>query len=251
MPFTPAHTLAIVPLARIRALTPSALAIGSMIPDLWAFMPGAPSYETSHSWIEGAVTGVCYGLVAFVLFRRCRGPAIAFAPEQARRKLAAYVAHDLRMGVRGWASVATSLVLGVWTHVLWDSFTHAHGLGTVWFPQLMTEWLSVWGQPWRGHKVLQLGSAAIGLPILAWLIARWYARLPEAGSAIGPVSAKLRALAIALFVGVPIAVLCVSWRAGFTEPKAFELFVRHVVTRTISLYALGLVALILAAHPRQ
>jgi hypothetical protein len=251
MPFTPAHTLAVIPLARVRALTPSALAIGSMIPDLWAFMPGAPSYSTSHSWVWGAITGVCYGLAAFVLFRICRGPAIAFAPEQARRKLAPYVAHDLSMGVRGWASVVISLVLGVWTHVLWDSFTHAHGLGTVWFPQLMTEWLSVWGRPWRGHKVLQLGSAAIGLPILAWLIARWYARLPAAGLAIEPASSKLRVLGITLFVCAPIAVLCMSWGVDLAEPQAFEFFVRHVVTRTISLYALGLGALTLAAHQRQ
>ena len=86
MPFTPTHALAVVPLARLHALSPSALVIGSMIPDLWAFMPGAPSYSTSHSWLWGPITGVFYGLIAFVLFRACRGPAIAFAPEQARHK---------------------------------------------------------------------------------------------------------------------------------------------------------------------
>jgi len=248
MPFTPAHTLAIVPLARVRALTPAALAIGSMIPDLWAFMPGAPAYSDSHSWTRGPISGVVYGLIAFVLFRVCRGPAIAFAPEHARRKLAPYAAHELHMGMRGWGSVVLSLVLGVWTHIFWDSFTHAGALGTVWFPQLMTDWISVWGRPWRGYKVLQLGSAAIGLPVLAWLIARWYARLPVDGSAaMTPAGFVLRALGVALIVAAPIAALCVSWGTGFSEPQAFELLVRQLVTRTISLYAFGVVALALLA----
>jgi hypothetical protein len=248
MPFTPTHALAVVPLARVRALTPSALAIGSMIPDLWAFVPGAPLYSTSHSWTWGAISGVCYGLIAFVLFRSCRGPLIAFASERARRKLAAYAPPDLAIGARGWASVVISIVIGVWTHILWDSFTHAHALGTVWFPQLMTDWITVWGRPWRGHKVLQLGSAAVGLPILAWLVARWYTRLPVGPSASRAASFELRALGVALLVGVPVAVLGASWTADCAAPPAFELFVRVVVTRTISLYAVAAVALTLAVR---
>lgn len=252
MPFTPAHALAIVPLARLRVLTPSALAIGSMIPDLWAFIPSAPLYSTTHSWTLGPVSGVFYGLIAFVLFRVCRGPAITFAPEQARRKLARYTAHELRMGMRDWASVLLSLVLGVWTHILWDSFTHAHSIGTVWIPQLMTEWFSLWGRPWRGHKVLQLGSAAIGLPVLAWLIARWYVRLPtEHATAIKPASLGLRVLGATLLVATPLIVLSAHWTVAFAEPQTFELIARHLVTRTMSLYALGIVALSLAAGRAQ
>jgi hypothetical protein len=252
MPFTPAHALAVVPLARVRSLTPSALAIGSMIPDLWAFMPGAPLYSTSHSWLEGPISGVIYGVIAFVLFRICRGPAIAFAPEQARRKLAPYAAHDLPLGVPGWASVVISIVLGVWTHIFWDSFTHAHNIGMEWFPQLMTEWFYGWGRAWRGHTVLQLGSAAIGLPILAWLIARWYARLPVDDSPpSNPASFRLRALGIALVVCAPLAALVVTWDGGFADLRAFEVFLRHVVTRTIALYVLGSVALTLAARHSQ
>lgn len=249
MPFTPTHALAVVPLARFRALTPSALAIGSMIPDLWAFMPRAPSYATSHSWLWGPITGVFYGLIAFVIFRVCRGPAIAFAPEHARRKLSRYSLHELQMSVRGWASVVLSLVLGVWTHILWDSFTHGNTVGMTWFPQLTSELFSIGRQPVRGYKVLQLASTAVGLPTLAWLIARWYARLPANGSAtIGPASSKLRALGIAVVVGAPLAALCASWSASFMEPIAFERFVRLVVTRTMSLYALGFVLLTLATR---
>lgn len=247
MPFTPTHTLAILPLARARSLTPAALAIGAMVPDLWAFAPGAPSYAISHSWTLGPLTGLGYGALAFVLFRACRGAAIAFASEQARRRLAPFAAADLPATARGWASVAISLVLGVWTHIFWDSFTH--GSAGELFPALLDPWLYALDRPVPGYKVLQLGSSFVGLPILAWWIARWYARLPSDGPALAPASRTLRALGLVLLVSAPLLVLLsVNWQLPFAEPGVLETVTRHVVTDIISLYILGALALSLAAR---
>jgi hypothetical protein len=117
MPFTPTHALAAVPLARIRMLEPAALTIGTMLPDLPMFLPATPQYATTHDFRLGPFSCLPYGVLAFLLFRLCRGPAIALAPEAVRARLAPYVAPRLSMSASAWASVLLSLVLGVWTHI--------------------------------------------------------------------------------------------------------------------------------------
>jgi hypothetical protein len=246
MPFTPTHALAVVPLARLRFFSASALVIGCWIPDLPMFVRGTPSYATTHSWIWGPLSCLPYGMLAFVLFRLGRGPAIGFTPHAVRCRLVAYAAPRLRMNAAGWCAVALSLAVGVWTHILWDSFTHAGRWGSELFPSLAQPWLTVWQHPFPGYKLLQHGSSAIGLPLLGILVARWYAQLPASGECVAAASTTRRVLAIALLIGAPLVATALAWRRVPGAGLEFaEVLAYRVVTRTTAAYLVGFVALTL------
>jgi hypothetical protein len=240
MPFTPTHALAAVPLCRWRVLDPAALAIGCMLPDLPMFLPATPSYGTTHDFIRGPLSCLPYGLLAFIVFRRCRGQAIAFLPEPMRRRLAAYAAPRLQLSFSAWLGIALALVLGVWTHILWDSFTHADRFGSKLFPELMTTWLTLHGYRLRGYEVLQHGCSVVGLPILALVVARWYARQPRDGVATEAASVWRRALLVVLALAAPIFAAGYAFgRVQRSDPDFWHSIAFELVTFTLSAYVIG------------
>ena len=243
VPFTPTHALAAVPLARIRGLVPSALAIGCMLPDVAMFLPATPSYETTHSWRWGAFSCLPYGLLAFVLFRLCRARAIGFAPRALRARLAPFAASDLRMKATTWLGVALSITLGVWTHILWDGFTHAHRLGSELVPELMTPWLAFAGHEIRGYRLLQHASSVIGLPLMAGVVSRWYRGQPEQHELVIPAASfAQRVLAGSWLVAAPLVAAVWAWnRFDPSQSRALTLLAFHIVTRTIGAYLVGAV----------
>jgi hypothetical protein len=246
MPFTPTHALAVVPLARLRFFAPSALVIGSMIPDLPMFLGGTPSYDTTHSWIWGPLCCLPYGVLSFVLFRLGRGPALGFAPRTVRCRLAAYAPSRLRMSAMAWCAVGLSIAVGVWTHILWDSFTHEGRWGSELLPVLARPWLTVGAHPFPGYKVLQHGSSAIGLPLLGVVVARRYARAPGSDRSVAAASHTRRVVAAAVLIGAPLAAIALVWDGVPGAGLDFaEVLAYRAVTRTIAVYLVGFVALTL------
>src|SRR5262245_55682731 len=167
------------------------------------FFPGTPSYATTHSFVLGIPSCLPYGVLAFVLFRLCRGPALSFAPLAMRRRLAGYTQPDLRLTPALVSSLFGSIALGVLSHIVWDSFTHAQRLGSQFVPALSVPWLGVGGYPMPGYKVLQHGSTLVGLPLLVATVLRWYRRQPlDSGPAIAAAPRALSWFASASIVVV-------------------------------------------------
>lgn len=69
--------------------------------------------------------------------------------------------------------VATSLWLGIESHILWDSFTHDWGWFVHAVPALQANLLSVGSYEVRGFKVAQHGSTLVGLAAVAWTVRGW------------------------------------------------------------------------------
>jgi hypothetical protein len=213
MPFTLAHPLAIVPvvaLDRRRWLPVSALAIGTMIPDLPLFCGIASDYSVTHS-IPGLVTACLpLGLVAFGLYHGLlKRPLLSLLPDPIRRR-AAPLARPLPtplLATVAWAGLA--IVLGAATHVFWDSFTHAGRLGYRLLPWLHDPALFVAGRPLRWYSLFQLGSTVVGMASLALLALAWLARqtvVPEVDTPPGLPAGGL-VLAYGAIIGLPAAVL--------------------------------------------
>lgn len=166
MPFTPSHIAAVVPLiasSRVRRwLDPWALAVGAMVPDLPLFLgvlPILPDYDHWHS-LHGVLTiDVVTVILVLGLFQEVfREPLIALLPPGLAGRAA-----TLRPVFRP-LPVVSGAVVGAFTHVFWDSFTHSYSL-------------QIWGWAWLDHEVfgvirafrlLQYGSSAVGLAIVAW-----------------------------------------------------------------------------------
>ena len=128
MPFTLAHPAAILPLRGLRYLRTVPLIIGAMTPDLPYYVParfGLIGPET-HSVAGSFTTCVVLGYVALACVFLLRRPLTALLSARARwlclTALAPFSQRPLE-----WALAPLSIVLGVWTHLLWDSFTHNDG----------------------------------------------------------------------------------------------------------------------------
>ncbi|MFI6479129.1 DUF4184 family protein [Nonomuraea sp. NPDC050663] len=177
MPFTPSHIAAVVPLIsspRIRRwLDPWALAVGAMIPDLPIFLPFLPEYGHWHSLYGVLTIDVVAVILVLGLFQEVfREPLISLLPPALAGRAA-----TLRPGFRPLPVVFGAMV-GAFTHVFWDSFTHTYSL-------------EIWGWTWLDHEVfgvirvfrlLQYGSSVVGLAIVAWWAWRALNRMETAAT---------------------------------------------------------------------
>src|ERR1700719_2432525 len=176
MPFTLAHPAAILPLRGLRYLRTVPLIIGAMTPDLPYYVParfgliGPETHSVTGSFTTCLVLG--YAALAFVFL--LRRPLTALLSARARWLCLTALAPFDRRPLE-WLLASVSIILGVWTHLLWDSFTHNDG----W----MVHRMSALSAPvvigsYNGTvcHVLQYVSSVIGLAALAW----WYYRLPAA-----------------------------------------------------------------------
>src|SRR3984893_14557395 len=173
MPFTLAHPAAILPLRGLRYLRTVRLIIGAMTPDLPYFVParfGLIGPET-HSFTAWFTTCLVLGYAALGSVFVLRRPLTALLSARARWLCLTALAPFSRRPLE-WALASVSIILGVWTHLLWDSFTHNDG----W----MVRRVAVLGAPvtFGAYNttvchVLQYLSSAVGLAALAL----WYWRV--------------------------------------------------------------------------
>jgi hypothetical protein len=177
--------------------------VGAMVPDLAYFLPwGIARYvPVTHAFVHSFTVGLALGyalLASLVVLQR---PLTALLSARARalclRALLPFH-HPIE-----WAFAAPAILLGVWSHLLWDSFTHADGWAVHRVAALSAPLVI---GPYDGtvFHALQYLSSVLGLCVLVL----WYGRLPTpavnsnpgtARSAAGPV--LLLVIAAALLIG--------------------------------------------------
>lgn len=180
MPFTVTHIAATVPIAwasRWR-LPFSALAIGSMVPDIAGFYPFVLDYVTAHS-ISGVMThctpiGVMlyYGYQAFL-----KQPFFDLFPEAVTSRMQPWIDHPINLHPLSILAVALSAAIGSMTHVVWDGFTHGGGWGVTTFPILSETTGKIPGRVIRWYDVIQHSSSLLLIPMLIGFL-WWLKNLP-------------------------------------------------------------------------
>jgi hypothetical protein len=199
MPFTLAHPAAVLPLRRLARLRMAPLIIGAITPDLPYYVPARFAHfgPETHSVLGSFTTCLALGYATLLAVFVLRRPLTALLSARARwlclRALAPFSARPAE-----WALAA--ILLGVWTHLLWDSFTHTDGWAVRRVAALSAP--VVFGS-YSGTvcHVLQYLSSALGLAVMLW----WYHRLPAPvatrdphapRSAVGPVLALVISAAV-------------------------------------------------------
>ncbi|MGS2617721.1 DUF4184 family protein [Micromonospora sp. LZ34] len=197
MPFTGSHVAAVLPLARSAWLVPSALVIGSMVPDLPYYLPLPVEATLTHSFAGVLGVDVVLGLAAVALWHGLLARfLIAISPARLRDRLPPPARPGHRRAVRA-AMLVVSLVVGAATHVLWDSFTHDGMWGTAHIGWLADSHLGTPGYRWAQRVSGVVGAAAV----VVWLV-RWW-RTPSPPTAQWP-SAE-RALVVAAWTVIGLA----------------------------------------------
>jgi hypothetical protein len=221
MPYPFAHPAAVLPLARPlgRLAVPSALAIGSIAPDLWLFVP---LVERADSHGAAALVWFCLpaGLAAYLLFHAMlKAPLIALAWP----RLGVFTCAGLPF--RSWLAVITSLLVGAATHLLWDALTHSDD------PALT-------GPNWWQHA-----STAAGTVILAGWAWRKLRDAPQAPTGAGIPVFFRACVALATLGAMTIAAL---WAAD--SSLAFDAPALRHLMRTAGLGALDGLAVALLVY---
>ena len=122
MPYPIAHPAAVVPLHRLlgRLSVPSALAIGSVVPDFWYVLP---IFQRGDSHSPEGLFFFCLpvGFAAYILFHLLKAPALALLPRALAERL--WACSPVLFPAASFTAVCVSLLLGAETHLLWDSLT--------------------------------------------------------------------------------------------------------------------------------
>src|SRR4051812_35242541 len=123
MPFTISHAAAALPFRHTR-LVMSALVIGCFGPDLEYFLWLRPHGHFGHTLPGLFLFDLPACLVVLMLFHwYAKAPLVACLPVHLRERIAKGGGLEIR-SISKFLLVCASIMVGVLTHVVWDSFTH-------------------------------------------------------------------------------------------------------------------------------
>jgi hypothetical protein len=202
MPFTLSHPAAVIPLAR-RGLSLSALVIGSMAPDLPYFVLPSGRNEFSHCW-QGALTlSFPVGLAVLWFFHATlKLPLLSLLPAAHRARLGPLATRFRWGGLGRGVWIAWSVLIGVFSHYLWDGMTHYYGWEgiaqfTNWsrfstpltefvdkLPNFRTLAILTPAGLFYIFDILQYGSSIGGFFLLGLWYIRWFKETGEQGKAV-------------------------------------------------------------------
>lgn len=202
MPFTLAHPAAVLPLRRLRLMRTVPLIIGAMTPDVPYYLPWRIAKhipDITHTLLGTLILDLPVGLLLLLFVWLLRAPLAAPLGREARAKCSAAMQ---RFGSRplNWALAPLSILIGAWTHLAWDSFTHADGWMVERIPALSAP-VSFFSYTGQLCHVLQYVSSVFGLTVLAI----WFALLPAPAPSNGERSVGGPVLLAAIFVAAAAA----------------------------------------------
>lgn len=157
----------------------SALVVGSLAPDFHYFFNLGPARTFTHS-IKGAfIFSLPVSLAVLWLFQTVmKAPLISLAPERQQQKLAGLAVPFRWRPASRFALILFSVLVGIGTHMVWDSITHERGLIVRNFPNLSAPARDEFGQQRPLYDVLQHLSTVLGLGVLAVWYFRWIGKAP-------------------------------------------------------------------------
>ncbi|HVC30831.1 MAG TPA: DUF4184 family protein [Steroidobacteraceae bacterium] len=236
MPFTLAHPAAVLPLRRAPLMRTVPLIIGAMTPDVPYFLPWRIAKHipqgTTHTLLGTFTLDLPFGILMLLFVWLLRVPLAAPLGAAARAKCFAALEH---FGSRPahWMLAPLSLLVGSWTHLAWDSFTHPDGWMVSRISALSAP-VSLFSYTGERCHVLQYVSSVFGLAVLAI----WLALSPVPPSAVRERSAGgPLLLALLLAAAVTTGGIETLEHLGQHVPASYQLLYL-LLTRTTAWFAL-------------
>ena len=242
MPFTPSHVAAVLPFLRT-PLPAAGLVIGSMVPDLPYFVPLGVSRNLTHSLPGVVIADLPMALGALVLWTLVfQAPLRDFAPSWLRLRLPPVRRYRARHTPSTILLVILAIIVGVATHLAWDSFTHPDGWLVLHVPVLRVQLGAFTLYRWA-----QYASSVVGLvAVFAWMIV-WTRRtsVRRAESRESRLNDLARWAAWAVVAGPGVFVGLVVWVHGLAGGTGAFDRVLVYRTATLSISCAGFIAVVL------
>lgn len=172
MPFTLAHPGAVI-LVKSRYFNLSGLVLGAMAPDFMYFILFSPSSNFGHTLLGAIVLNLplCF-LLNELYYKFLKNAFIANLPSKQSKAYSKWMVQPNPVrSLKGAFVFFYSSLLGMFTHVFWDAFTHNTGyFVTRW--SLLMQSISVMGHSIHVYKICQHGSTLIGFAIMGVFLHR-------------------------------------------------------------------------------
>ncbi|AXG79905.1 DUF4184 family protein [Streptomyces paludis] len=235
LPFTLSHPAAVLPFLR-PPFVPAALVAGAIAPDAPYFLGVLGVSSTSaedwygpllnatetHSFVVGPLVGLPFTLALVAAYRMLRAPVTALLPAGLRLPTPTPTPKPdpvpggrarARAGYALWLLI--SAVIGIVTHLVWDSFTHGDGFVVTHVALLRAEMPG----GLRAARLLQYASTAFGLAAIGLHLWRRTRNCPSTPTAPGTPATRLSPAArwttVALLVASPALGATIHARADF------------------------------------
>jgi Domain of unknown function (DUF4184) len=238
MPFTLAHAAAAIPFRRTRLIT-SAVVVGCFAPDFMFYLTLRPRHRFGHTWTGAFVLDLPLSLLILWLFHRyAKEPLWHWMPKSFRQRVTLGPRALPVKNLGDFALLLVSILVGIGTHMLWDSFTHPdYWPYRHWSLLRDSIVLPIVGSV-ECYTFFQYASSVIGtLVILVWFL-----RLPKTGTSSPPQTTQTSGINNQ---GLFVASLIVAIAAGILRASIrrhdIELFVSESVVTTISVFWFELV----------
>jgi hypothetical protein len=210
MPFTVSHAAAVLPFRRLPLIW-SAFIVGSMAPD-FPYIIGSTEYRSlGHQWPGLVLFTIPASLLALWLFHNVvKRPIVSLMPGGVQERLRGHIGNfNFGSGTR-FVAILGSIVCGIATHIVWDSFTHSY----TWAWERFA-WLQGWKRvPVFGliptYSLLQYSSTLLGMLALAVWVGLWYR------SSTPQLELQTRAQPKSRF-WLAVAIFAIAGIAGFTR----------------------------------
>jgi hypothetical protein len=197
MPFTLAHPAAVLPFRRFcpRFFSFPALVAGSLSPDVGYCFGTLNADDFSHS-LKGSVE-FCLpvGVILLGLYYGLRLPVLEMLPERHRKIFLPFCRRPIGSP---WI-VLDSLLIGIWIHLLLDSFTHKNGWLTENLPVLQMPVFSIGTHTFKIFNLLWYACSFAGI---VWLYLAWEQWWNTSTRTVSQAAGRTRLLAKAILAGV-------------------------------------------------
>jgi Domain of unknown function (DUF4184) len=221
----------------------SALVVGAIAPDLHYFLSLAPAGKASHSIAGAFYLDLPSALLVLCLFHRLlKLPLISLAPEWHQARLVRFTEPFRFWPWRRFGLILVSLLAGIFSHLLWDSFTHNHGWMVQHIAVLRAVPFQQLGNYRAVYNLLQYLSTLLGVLALAAGYVHWSRRAtPQAVPQQLKLSPRVKT-SVVVVIGIAAAIVAVAYALDAarysTRPSTF------VVYATISFTTLIVVGLL-------
>ena len=232
MAFTISHAVLAPILNRLSAghLPIAALAIGCMAPDLYRLFT-QQNYIQAHQWSGIFSFSLWIGLAfCFVWYLLYRPVIYAVFGLNHKLQLQSYLSV-----LKFSCSCIIAVLLGIATHLIWDGLTHVD-FRTFAFHEFLSQSIALFGQTYPVHRVLQIGTSAVALPIIVWMCWHYYRHFYQT-ALVRP--RKIHFAIVTLFFSLLLGVLSVLDYVRYFDPQLWQTHTYYLVGRSINEFSQG------------
>lgn len=186
MPFTFSHPAAAIPFRRY-GLVISALVIGSMAPDIEYFTRLAQQDRSAHTYPGVLTIAFPVALAALAVFHHVmKWPCLSLMPRSWQARLVTSAGHFRWRPAKHVVLILISLMIGIVTHLVWDSFTHKEGWIVQQVPGMRSPLFSVGQSVISPYKLAQHVSTVLGGLFIAIIVIMCVRRMPPSSGKLPP-----------------------------------------------------------------